>query len=327
MATMVFYTTTYNKNNNINKQGGSKSEEAIYLNPNFITGYVDGDGSLSVRLRKSSTSPFGYRASIVFSLGAEVNSLNLKLLERVQDYFGVGSISKSGNMYYFEISSPKALIKVRKHFEEYPLQSTKQIHFKLWCECLELILNKEHLTKDGFSKILSIKSVFPKGLPEALIKAYPHIVPLIKPEHILSKTPLNPYWIAGFTQADGSFSLGYAKVASYKLGYTSRPHFRITQHERDLALLQRIIDTLGCGILHGPYSGRDRYDISVLSKDISNIIVPFFVNYPLYGAKSLDFQCFCKGVAIIERKGHLTQQGLDELKLLAYSMNTYRKLG
>ena len=130
---MVAHTTSNNNNNNNNNLNEIKSykEDGLPLNPNFITGYVDGDGSFSIRLRKSSSSTFGYNASIVFSIGAEVNPLNLKLLERVKDYFGVGSISKSGNMYFYEISSPKALIKVRKHFEEFPLQTTKQIYFKL----------------------------------------------------------------------------------------------------------------------------------------------------------------------------------------------------
>jgi hypothetical protein len=323
------HTSSNNNNNNNNNLNEIKSykEDGLPLNSNFITGYVEGDGSFSIRLRKSSSSTFGYNANIVFSIGAEVNSLNLKFLERVKDYFGVGSISKSGNMYFYEISAPKALIKVRKHFEDYPLQSSKYVHFKLWCQVMDIVATKEHLTKRGFYKVLSIKSVFPKGLSEAVLEAYPYRVPIVKPEHIPSKTLLNPYWIAGFTQADGSFSLRYAKAASCKLGYNCSPIFRITQHERDLVLLERIIDTLGCGKLIRPSSGRDRYDISVWKpEDISNTIIPFFKKYSIYGAKSLDFQFFCQGVAIIEKKGHLTPDGLDQLKLLAYSMNTYRKL-
>ena len=125
---MVVHTTSNNnKINTYNIKSENKS-----LNPYFITGYVDGDGSFSIRLRKSSSSIFGYRASIVFSIGAEVNPLNLQLLERIKDYFGgIGSISKSAMMYYFEVTSLKALIKVRKQFEDYPLQSSKFIHFKL----------------------------------------------------------------------------------------------------------------------------------------------------------------------------------------------------
>jgi len=102
-VTKMAHTTSNNNNNNNNNLNEIKSykEDGLPLNPNFITGYVDGDGSFSIRLRKSSSSTFGYNASIVFSIGAEVNPLNLKLLERVKDYFGVGSISKSGNMYFY----------------------------------------------------------------------------------------------------------------------------------------------------------------------------------------------------------------------------------
>ena len=117
-ATMVWYTIVRNyNNNNVNEFNIIKSESKG-LNPNFVTGYADGDGSFSIRLRKHSSSKFGYRASIVFSIGAEKNPENLKLLERVKDFFGgVGSISELvGRMYYYEVNSLKALVNVRKHF-------------------------------------------------------------------------------------------------------------------------------------------------------------------------------------------------------------------
>jgi hypothetical protein len=111
-----------------------------------------------------------------------------------------------------------------------------------------------------------------------------------------------------------------------KLGYTCIPQFRITQHERDLIVLKRIIATLGCGSLVKPTGDRDRYTISVSSiSDLVNIIIPLFEQCPIYGAKYKDFLDFCRGIQIIKEKGHLTLQGLNELKDLAYGMNTYRK--
>jgi hypothetical protein len=102
------------------------------LHPLFVTGYTDGEGSFSIRIRKLLNSPIGYQSSIVYSIGAEQNSLNLILLERIKEYFnGEGSISKSGNMYIYEISSIKSLNVVREHFEKYPLQTTKYVHFRL----------------------------------------------------------------------------------------------------------------------------------------------------------------------------------------------------
>jgi hypothetical protein len=85
-----------------------------------------------------------------------------------------------------------------------------------------------------------------------------------------------------------------------KLGFTCQPQFRVTQHERDLMVLNRIISTMGCVNIVKPSYGRDRYDISVANiKDIARIVIPFFEKYPIYGAKYLDFQSFCMGIFII----------------------------
>jgi hypothetical protein len=269
----------------------------------------------------------GFRVSILYSICAEINPENLKLLEQVKKYFGgVGSISECENMYIYEIASIKALRIVRKHFEEFPLQTSKLVHFQLWCQVMDMIEKEEHLTMEGFLKILAIKAVFPKGLSDNVLKAYPNVVPINKPEFISNTSPLNPYWIVGFVQADGTFGLGYTKQIRMKLGYTCQPQFRIAQHERDLVVLKRIMSTMGCGNIVKPSSGRDVYVISVSNiKDITTKVIPLFDNYPLYGAKYLDYKDFCKGISIIENKGHLTLEGLSQLKTLVYGMNTYRK--
>jgi len=298
------------------------------LDPWFITGFTDGEGSFSVRIRKKSNSALGFHVSIVYSIGAEVNPLNLKLLEKVREYFdGVGSISKSANMYYYEVSSIKSLINIRKHFENFPLQTTKYINFKLWCQIFDIIAEKAHLTKPGFYKVLSLKILFPKGLSSDLLEIYSkNIVHIVKPVFEASNLKLNPNWIAGFVQADGTFGLNFTKQERMKLGYTCQPQFRITQHERDLIVLNRIIESIGCGTLVKPSGDRDRYNISVANiSELVDIILPLFQNNPLYGAKGADFLDFSKGISIIRDKGHLTPEGLKKLKDLSYAMNTYRK--
>lgn len=60
-----------------------------------------------------------------------------------------------------------------------------------------------------------------------------------------------------------------------KLGYTCKPLYRIAQHQRDLIVLRRIIETLGCGNLINPSSGRYVYEVSVENlKDITTIVIP-----------------------------------------------------
>nr|YP_010183891.1 hypothetical protein LI393_mgp18 [Coccidioides immitis]QVG62014.1 hypothetical protein [Coccidioides immitis] len=192
-------------------------------------------------------------------------------------------------MYYSEISSINSLRIVRKHFEQYPLQTTKFVYFKLWCQVMDIIEKKEHLTKSGFMLILSIKSLYPKGLSPKLLEVYPKekIIPLIKPIFEPSNMKLDLNWITGFTQADGTFGLNYTKEPRVNLGFRSLPQFRVTQHERDLIVLKRIIETMGCGTIVKPSGDRDRYSISVAN--ISDLVTFFWKMPSLWCKKSRFF--------------------------------------
>ena len=102
-----------------------------------------------------------------------MNDENLNLLKIIKSFFlEEGSISKCGKMYVYEISSIKGLRLIRKQFENFPLQTTKLIHFQLWCKVMDMIENKEHLTEKGFLKILSIKNIFPKGISNKIKELY-----------------------------------------------------------------------------------------------------------------------------------------------------------
>ena len=59
--------------------------------------------------------------------------------------------------------------------------------------------------------------------------------------------------------------------------------------------------------------------------DLSEKVIPFFQNISLQGIKSKDFADFCKAVDIIKVKGHLTNEGLDEIRKLKIGMNKGRE--
>jgi hypothetical protein len=96
---------------------------------------------------------------------------------------------------------------------------------------------------------------------------------------------------------------------------------------------------MGCGVIVKPSGDRDRYSTSkcLNINDLSTIVIPFFQQHRLYGAKWLDFQDFAEGLgfaaflaasqpAIMGKKGHLTEEGVGKIKDLAYGMNTFRRL-
>jgi hypothetical protein len=60
---------------------------------------------------------------------------------------------------------------------------------------MDILEKKEHLSESGFYKILSIKSVFPKGLSAKLLELHPekNFVPIIKPVFEPSNAVLDKY--------------------------------------------------------------------------------------------------------------------------------------
>lgn len=323
----IKYKGIYKTKNNIRTYCTTENREIIKWNPWFVTGLTDGDGSLYITTRKDLTSRHGFHISLEYKITAGIHPLNLKLLELVQTFFdGVGIICKDKNAYQYVIRNRNHLSKVREHFENYPLQTTKHLHFQLWCRVLDLKQGKDHLTLADFMEVLAIKALFPQGLNDSVKAAFPVIKSITKPEFISSTSTLNGHWIAGFTQADGTFGLNYHKVTQMRLGYTCQGQFRISQHARDLLVLNRILVYFGCGSTRMNSKIDQVYVFSVASdSDLMNIIIPFFQKYYIYGAKLLDLEDFSKGVHIIHNKGHLTPEGLNELKKIAYGMNAYRK--
>ena len=293
------------------------------LDPWFVTGFCDGESCFYVGVPKSNKSKIGYNVELIFTLA--LHEKDRDILEQIKNYFGVGYITQHGkNTLQYRVKSVKDLNLIVEHFENYPLQTTKHVHFILWSRVLNMIENKEHIVESGLLEILAIKSLYPTGLNENLKEAFPNIVSIEKPEFVANTTPLNGHWVAGFTQADGSFGLSYFKVSKMKLGYTGQASFRVTQHERDLIVLNRIKDLLGYGSVRIASKIKKEWVFSVTNN--LETVSSFFKEYPIYGTKQLDFECFNKGVLILKNKEHLTPEGLMEFKTLVDNMNSSRSV-
>lgn len=60
------------------------------------------------------------------------------------------------------------------------------------------------------------------------------------------------------------------------------------------------------------------------STDITENIISFFKKYNIEGTKAKDFSDFCKVAEIMKTKGHLTESGLEEIRLIKDKMNRGR---
>src|SRR3989338_3647679 len=133
------------------------------------------------------------------------------------------------------------------------------------------------------------------------------------------KNKLNPFYITGFTEGEGSFYIGILP-RRMKNGWEVRPSFSLSQNEKDKELIETLIDFFGCGFVR--YSKSDqtfKYEVRSL-QDLQSKIVPHFEKYQLEGRKKQDFETFKRVIEIMKVNKHLEKEGLKQITILALSM-------
>ena len=97
-----------------------------------------------------------------------------------------------------------------------------------------------------------------------------------------------------------------------------------TQHIRDEVLFNNIKNVLGCGFIYKD-SKRNIIELSISNfKDVYYKMIPLFNKYKIEGVKSLDFQDFCKVAGLVNKKDHLTREGLEQIRKIKFNINRNR---
>ena len=131
---------------------------------------------------------------------------------------------------------------------------------------------------------------------------------------------LDVKWITGFVDGEGCFHVAINRQKEMTLGWQVLPEFRVVQHQRDEQILHRIKTMFGYGqvvVNHG-----DRKEFRVRGIQNLNKITAFFEKHPLQTKKCKDFEIFATIIAMMNKREHLTREGLERIARLAATMNT-----
>lgn len=140
-------------------------------------------------------------------------------------------------MVEFRVSTIKDLVQVIiPHFDSYPLITKKYSYYLLFKQIVLKLKDKEHNTYEGIEEIVNIRASLNSGLPNELKLAFPKAVSVNKPV-FLFKGIAGPSWVAGFATGESNFYIGVQKSKT-KSGLTISLRFSISQHSRDLLLLE-----------------------------------------------------------------------------------------
>ena len=133
---------------------------------------------------------------------------------------------------------------------------------------------------------------------------------------------LHPQWITGFVDGEGCFSVEINKNETMKIGYQVIPSFVVSQNAISVNVLHGLKAYFKTGVVRsGGHEGRLQYRVRDTTQ-LRERIIPFFEQNKLKTRKAVDFIKFRKVLLLMERNEHLTQEGLDKIRLIKDSMNT-----
>ena len=135
---------------------GADNQQERLETGNFLAGFVEGEGSFNISLRRKAD----YKISWQVVLSFNVSQRDPTLLYLLKQTLECGIIKKRfDGVHSFDVTTPRDVIdNVIPFFKEFPLRSKDKLHnFNLFVEAANLMKNGEHKTKDGLLKILMIR--------------------------------------------------------------------------------------------------------------------------------------------------------------------------
>jgi hypothetical protein len=136
-----------------------------------------------------------------------------------------------------------------------------------------------------------------------------------------------PSYISGFVDGEGCFTVSISPRPTLVVGWEVRPSISVSQNADRAEVLLAIQWYFGCGTLRPDRSDKTmKWEVRSLPLLIDRVI-PHFRRYPLQSGKHADFDSFATICERMDRGGHRTVPGLNEIVRLASTMNPSGKRG
>src|SRR3989304_3731456 len=129
----------------------------------FLAGFVEGEGSFNISLRRKADYKLGWQVVLSFNVSQKDRAI-LDILQKELDC-GIIKVRKIDNLHSFDVTTPKEIIrKVIPYFQKYSfISEAKRRNFSIFCEAASLMNIGEHRTLQGLKKILEIRERINEG--------------------------------------------------------------------------------------------------------------------------------------------------------------------
>ena len=133
------------------------------LEPQWIVGFVDGEGCFHIGINPNSEMKAGYQVLPEFTVVQ--HERDVQLLHALKAHFGCGVVrTNHGDRMAYRVRGKEHLLqRIIPFFEKHPLKSKKRADFEKFRRVLRLMETGAHLTSDGVEEIRRIASQMNRG--------------------------------------------------------------------------------------------------------------------------------------------------------------------
>jgi hypothetical protein len=156
------------RSKNVTIHGGNLQERKLLrdiqtiilmkFDPNWISGFVDGEGTFYIGINKQSSMSVGYQVLPEFRIVQ--HERDVQLLHALKDYFNTGVVRiNHGDRYELRVRNLSMLTDIIiPFFGKYPLHTQKKHDFTKFAKIVKMMNSGEHLDVSGLIKIIDIAS-------------------------------------------------------------------------------------------------------------------------------------------------------------------------
>jgi len=183
------------------------------LSKDYILGFIEGEGCFNIGIskyidrkpRKTNKknhikNPYLFRVNPTFKI-TQAKDDGFDVLKEIREALGFGHFQiqkrtlKEGNerdVVHYYAQGLNECLKIKNYFEELKFHTSKGKSFEKWCQCLKLIQEKKHLTKQGIFELCDIRDTMNyrktkcKWTKEEIEKVFN-----VNPEHIFAHNDPN----------------------------------------------------------------------------------------------------------------------------------------
>jgi hypothetical protein len=134
----------------------------MQLNPDWVVGFVDGEGCFFVGIQRNPTVKIGFQ--VIPEFRVVQHKRDLDVLHALKSFFGFGRVCQNhDDRWEYRVRRLDHLREVSDFFRSHRLKTKKRVDFQKFCEVLRVMDEGRHLTKDGLKDIARIATLMNTG--------------------------------------------------------------------------------------------------------------------------------------------------------------------